>query len=258
MIRSIGIALLMVVCTGAQQSVGPIPRQTILAELVAANRILANEGVIDSYGHVSMRDPGNPGSFFLSRDVPPGNVSAADILQYDLDGNAIAAGNASSYSERFIHSEIYRARPDVMAVVHTHSHEVIPFAATGIPLQPLFHMAAFLGAGIPVFDPRDAGSSGDLSVRSPAMGKSLAATLGAKPGLLMRGHGMVLVGPNLHVAVARSYYMNANAQLQIQSVQLGGTSKVHYLDADETMKAGPVDNYERAWAWWKQRAEKGK
>jgi len=238
----------------AQQHV-PVSRQTIFAELVLANHILSQQGVIDAYGHVSVRDPGSPNFFFLTRNIAPGNAAAADILQYDLDGNAIAAGNAASYSERYIHAEIYRARPDVMAIVHTHSQEVIPFSVTGVPLRPVFHMAAFLGAGAPVFDPRDAGSPGDLSVRSPTMGKALAAALGRKSVVLMRGHGAVAVGLNLHIAVARAYYMNANARLQNQAMQLGG-DKVHYLDADEAALAGPVDHYERSWSWWKQEAEK--
>jgi ribulose-5-phosphate 4-epimerase/fuculose-1-phosphate aldolase len=239
--------------TVSSQVMAPPPsRQAVIAELVTANHILSNEGVIDAYGHVSVRDPSNPNFFFLSRNVAPGSVAATDVLPYDLDGNAIAAGNAASYSERYIHSEVYRARPDVMAIVHTHSQEIIPFSVTGVPLQPIFHMAAFLGAGIPVFEPRDAGSSGDLSVRSPQTGKALAGVLANKPGLLMRGHGAVLVGNNLHIAVARAYYLNANARLQQQAIQLG-SGKVRYLDPDETVRASPADNYERAWAWWKDR-----
>src|SRR5215470_20114985 len=150
----------------------------VIEELVTANHILANEDVLDGYGHVSVRNPSNPNHYFLARAGAPGLVTAADITEYDLDSVAVSNAAGAGYTERFIHGEIYKARPEVMAVVHCHCPEVIPFANTGVPLQPMHHMGFFIGQGVPVFDIRKAAGETDILIRSPALGKALAETLG--------------------------------------------------------------------------------
>ena len=160
-----------------------------LEELVAANRILAEHGVIDAYGHVSVRSPDNPHRYYLARSIAPETAQVEDILEYDLDSNPIDAQGRESVRERFIHGEIYRARPDVMSVVHNHSPSVIPFSVTGVPMKALFHMASFIGDGLPNFEIRKVKKGSDLLVSDPKLGKALAKTLGKSPATLMRGHG---------------------------------------------------------------------
>ena len=223
----------------------------VIEELVTANRILANEGVLDAYGHVSMRDPANSNHYFLARSMPPSLVAAADIVEYDLDSKPMGANPPAGYQERFIHGEIYRKRPDVMAIVHCHAPEVIPFSASSVPLRPISHMAAFLGEGVPVFEIRKTGGMTDMLIKTPELGKALAETLGQKPAALMRGHGAVVVAETLHAAVGRAYYMNMDAKLQEQAILLGG--KVTYLEGEEARKTAPQDGFERAWAFWKQK-----
>ncbi len=221
--------------------------KNVIDELVLANHILANEGVLDGYGHVSVRDPANPNHYFLAKAGAPSLVTAADITEYDLDSKPVTNASATGYTERFIHGEIYKARTDVMAVVHCHCPEVIPFANTAVPLQPMHHMGSFIGAGVPVFEIRNAGGETDMLIRTPALGRALAQTLADKSAVLMRGHGAAIAAPSLHIVVGRSYYLNLNARLQMQAMQLGG--KVSYLDSEESKKA--VIDYERSWDSWK-------
>ena len=220
-------------------------------ELVLANHILANEGVLDAYGHVSIRDPNNPQHFWLARHMAAGTVTASDIIEYDLDSKPVSGDPATGYTERFIHGEIYRARPDVKAIIHCHSPELIPFGVSSVLLRPVFHMAGFLEEPVPVFEIRNAGGMTDMLIRNPELGKALAQTLGSKPAALMRGHGAVVVADALHVVVGRAYYMNMNARLQWQAITLGGS--VTYLDPEEAKKAGAQDGFERAWDYWKRR-----
>jgi ribulose-5-phosphate 4-epimerase/fuculose-1-phosphate aldolase len=220
----------------------------LIEELVTANHILANEDVLDGYGHVSVRSPSNPNHYFLARAGAPGLVTAADITEYDLDSAAVSNTGGTGYTERFIHGEIYKARPEIMAVVHCHCPEVIPFANTGVPLQPMHHMGFFIGQGVPVFDIRKAAGETDILIRTTALGKALAGTLGGGTAVLMRGHGAAIAATSLHVVVAMSYYLNLNARLQYQAMQLGDR-KVTYLDAEESKKA--VQDYERSWDYWK-------
>jgi len=229
----------------------PDARAKAIADVVAANHILADQNVVDGFGHVSIRDPSDPNKFLMARSMAPEMVTAADVLVHDLDGNTPAPGNIKLYLERFIHGEIYRARPDVNAIVHCHSPSLIPFGATSIALHPLYHMSAFLGPGVPVFEIRKAaGGSSDMLVRTPELGKALAQTLGTKPAALMRGHGAVIVGRDVQQAVFRSVYTELNARLQSQAMALG--SKVIYLDADEAKKAEETNNGNigRAWDLW--------
>jgi len=228
--------------------------RVLVDELVLANRVLAHEiGVLDAYGHVSVRDTRNPNRYYLSRAISAGMVTAADIIEYDLDSKPVSGEPSAGYTERFIHGEIYRARPDVMAIVHCHSPDLIPFSASSVPLRPIYHMAGFLEEPVPIFEIRAAAGLTDMLIRNPELGKALAQTLGPKPAALMRGHGAVVVAPSLHVVVGRAYYMNMNARLQREAILLGGTVK--YLDAEEAQKTGAQDGFERAWDYWKHRVK---
>ena len=249
-LKTLGAALFIVTAVVSVRSQAPTPptRQAIIDELVIANHILANEGVLDGYGHVSVRSPQNRDHYFLARAGAPALVTAADIVEYDFDSNVIGGSSAAGYMERFIHGEIYRARPDVMAVVHCHCLEVIPFADTGVPLRPMYHMGYFIGEGVPLFDNRTGFGVTDMLIGNPALGKALAAALGKSSAALLRGHGAVVAATSLHLVVGEAYYLNLNARLQYQAMQLGG-GKVTYLDPEEARKA--EQNYERSWDAWK-------
>ena len=229
-----------------------------LEDLVAANRILAAHGVIDAYGHVSIRSPGNPGRYFVARAIAPETVQLEDLLEYDLDSNALDVRGPNltteSVSERFIHGEIYRARPDVMAVVHNHSPSVVPFSVAGVPMRALFHMAAFVGEGLPNFEIRKVQKGSDLLVKTPKLGQALAKTLGGKPAALMRGHGAVVVGENLPRAVGRSVYLELSARMQMQALLLSRGRKITYLDKAEVKASMPIQDYKRAWPLWREKA----
>lgn len=227
--------------------------KALLDDLVSANHILVNEGVFDGFGHVSVRHESRPDRFLISRSLPPSMVQAGDILECDLDGNVHDAQDRKSYLERFIHSAVYKARPDVVAVIHSHSPAIIPFGVTGARLRPICHMSGFLGSVTPVFEIRDAvGESSDMLIRNQALGESLAATLGQSAVALMRGHGSVTVGKSLPQAVFRAIYTEANARLQAQSMMLG---EVTYLSDDEAFNSSEVNDQqiERPWQLWKQK-----
>jgi HCOMODA/2-hydroxy-3-carboxy-muconic semialdehyde decarboxylase len=234
-------------------SAGP-PDPKLIEDLVAASRILADQGVVDGYGHVSVRHDRDPNRYLMSRSLAPELVTAADVMEFDLDSQPIDARGRTTFLERFIHGEIYKARPDVRAVVHNHSPSVIPFGVTTAPLRPLYHMSAFLSGGVPVYDIRTtSGQMTDMLVRDGAKGKALAQVLGDRPVALMRGHGAVVVGPNVQVAVFRSVYTEMNARLQAQAMALGGP--VTYLDPEEARQAeasvgGTVG---RPWELWKRK-----
>lgn len=237
--------------SGPVSTQGLVPdRRAVITDLVTANRILANEGILDGYGHVSVRSSGGTGRYFLAAAKAPALVTAADIVEYSLDSVPFTPTAATGYTERFIHGEIYRARPDVMAIVHCHCPEVIPFAATTAPMRPMYHMAFFVGEGVPVFEIRKAGGVSDMLVRTPELGAALARTLGPRSAALMRGHGAVIAAPSLHQVVGRAYYLNLNARLQLQAMQLGG-KQIAYLDAEEAKNA--TQDYERSWEFWKSR-----
>jgi ribulose-5-phosphate 4-epimerase/fuculose-1-phosphate aldolase len=225
----------------------------LIEDIVIGSRILADFGVLDGFGHVSARHPTNPNHFLMSRSLAPALVSADDIMEFDLDGNAVDARGRSLFLERFIHSEIYKARPDVMSVVHSHSPGVIPFSVSQVPLRPMYHNPSFLAAGVPVWDIRKDFGETDMLVRDPALGKSLAQTLGDKPVVLMRGHGDVAVGPSVKMAVFRAYYTDVNARLQSQAISLGGD--INYLTPGEGAKADQVNFVviDRIWNLWKMR-----
>jgi len=229
----------------------------LVEDLVLGSRILAEFGVVDAFGHVSARSPANPQHFLMSRSLAPALVTPEDIMEFDQDGNAVDARGRQVFLERFIHAEIYRARPDVMGIVHAHSPGVVPFSVSKTPLRPLFHNTAFLAAGVPVWDiARDFGVT-NMLVADNAKGKSLAATLGDKSVVLMRGHGDVTVGPNVRIAVFRAYYTDVNARLQAQAIGLG--SEIAYLSPEEGAKADQVNFavLDRVWNLWKQKVQAG-
>ena len=225
----------------------------LIEDIVIGSRVLADFGVLDGFGHVSARDPKNPNHFLMSRSLAPALVTADDIMEFDLDGNAVDARGRTVFLERFIHSEIYKARPDVMSVVHTHSPGVVPFTVSQVPLRPMYHNAAFLAAGAPVWDIRKDFGETDMLVRDPARGKSLAERLGDNSVVLMRGHGDVTVGPSVKMAVFRAYYTDVNARLQSQAIALGGV--INYLTPGEGAKADTINFVvlDRIWNLWKMR-----
>jgi ribulose-5-phosphate 4-epimerase/fuculose-1-phosphate aldolase len=243
----------------AQAPASPIPGvdAALIEDLVIGSRILADFGVLDGFGHVSARHPTNPNRFLMARSLAPALVTADDIMEFDLDGNAVDARGRAVFLERFIHSEIYKMRPDVMSVVHAHSPGVIPFAVSSTPLRPLYHNPAFLAAGVPVWDiGKDFGAT-DMLVRNKEIGKSLALALGDKPVVLLRGHGDVTVGPTVKVAAFRAYYTEINARLQSTAIALGGDVK--YLTPEEGAKADATNLVviDRIWNLWKMRVVPG-
>jgi HCOMODA/2-hydroxy-3-carboxy-muconic semialdehyde decarboxylase len=249
------LAVLSSLAAPAQAQTSSIPgvEAALLDDIVTGSRVLADFGVLDGFGHVSARHPTNPNHFLMSRSLAPALVTADDIMEFDLDGNAVDARGRSLFLERFIHSEIYRARPDVMSVVHTHSPGVIPYTISQVPLRAVFHNAAFLAAGAPLWDIRKNFGETDMLVRNAAIGKDLALTLADKPVVLMRGHGDVTVGPSIKLAVFRAYYTDVNARLQSQAIALGG--EPNYLTPGEGAKADAVNLaiVDRIWNLWKMR-----
>jgi HCOMODA/2-hydroxy-3-carboxy-muconic semialdehyde decarboxylase len=240
------------------KAVEPPSEAELIDDVVTANRILFDQRVVDAFGHVSVRSSKRPDRFLLARNMAPALVTAGDILEFDLDGTPMAASAPSIYLERFIHAEIFRARPDVMAVVHSHSPAIIPFTvATGVGLKPVCHVSAFLGMvedQIPVFEIRTtAGASSDMLIRSTQLGAALAKSLGSSPVVLMRGHGSTAVGASLRQAVYRAVYTEVNARLQSEALRLG---PVTYLTEGESVNASKANDSQlnRAWDFWKMRA----
>ncbi len=225
-------------------------------DLATASRILADQGVVDAFGHVSMRDPNNPRHFWMSRSLAPALTTPADIMEFDEDSNPVDARGRTPFLERFIHGEIYRKRPDAMAVVHSHSPAVIPFGVTKTPMVAMFHNAAFLAGGAPVFDIREKFGETNMLVSNSAIGAALADKLGDRPVALMRGHGDVVVAPTLPLAVFRAVYTEVDARLQLQAATLGGP--IAALSPGEGEKADKVNAQivERAWDLWKRRVAK--
>ncbi len=242
---------------GQQAARETASRESLVDDVVTANHILAAQEIVDAFGHVSVRVAPGAGRYLISRSIAPAQVTAADIMELDLDSKPIVVAGASdkrtSYRERFIHGEIYRIRPDVMSVVHCHAPALIPFGIAKIPLRPVYHNSSFIGEGVPVFEIREAGGDTDMLVSTPELGRALAKALGNKPAVLMRGHGAVIVGKNIIEAVARSVYLEVNARVQAQAMSMG--ARVTYLDEGEVKKRSEdPDPYGRAWELWKHQA----
>jgi ribulose-5-phosphate 4-epimerase/fuculose-1-phosphate aldolase len=234
-------------------SAGPLA-PALLDDLVAANRILFDQGVVDGFGHVSVRHDKDPNRYMLSRSMAPALVTRDDILEYDLDSTPVDPRGRISYLERFIHGELYKARPDVIAIVHSHSPAVIPFADTAVPLRPMNHIAGFLGAGVPIFEIRDtAGPATDMLIRNPSLGHALAATMGTHSVALMRGHGSVAAAQSIRHVVFRAVYTEVNARTQAEAMKLGTPT---FLSAEEAAAATKTNDglVDRPWELWRQRA----
>lgn len=228
------------------------PAAELVDKLVYANRILYDQGIVDGLGHASVRHDSVPGAFLLSCNRAPGMVRRRDITCYDYDGNALSENAERPYLERFIHGEIYRARPDVVAVVHSHSASVIPFAITRNALKPVYHMAGFLGEGSAHFEIREAGGNTDMLIRSSYLGAALARSLGGHSCVLMRGHGSTVVGTSLEQAVYRAIYAETNAKLQLAAQGLG---EISFLNREEAQLSSDMNDGQipRSWNLWIQR-----
>jgi len=222
----------------------------LVEDLVYANRILYDQGVVDGFGHVSVRSDKDPKRFLLARSMAPALVTSADILEFDLNGELVEARGRAVYIERFIHAAIYRARPDVKAVVHSHSPAIIPFGVTGTALRPVDHMSAFLGAGAPIFEIREAGGVTDMLIRDNKLADALARKLGDNPVVLLRGHGSVVVGSSIPQVVFRAIYTEVNARIEAEALRLG---PVNFLTPEEAAKASAAmeSQLPRSWELWK-------
>lgn len=237
--------------TPKNKSAGPISKEQ-MEDLVASSLILAREGILDAFGHVSMRHPADPGRYLLSRNLAPELVTAADIVEYDLDSEPVDTNAPRGFLERYIHGEIYKARPDVNSVIHTHSPSVVPFGITKTVMQPVYHMSGFLGRGVPVYDIRkESGRMTDILIREPGHGRDLARVLADKPMALMRGHGNVVVAGDVKVATYRAVYTEMNARLQMQAILCGGP--IEFLAPEEAFltEATIEGQIHRPWDLWK-------
>jgi ribulose-5-phosphate 4-epimerase/fuculose-1-phosphate aldolase len=254
-VLAIGLVLGSTAALAQPKSVGtPDPR--LVEDLVAANRVLVELGVLDGFGHVSVRHDKDANRYLMSRSMAPALVKADDILEFDLENVAVDAKGQAVFLERFIHGEIYKARPDVKAVVHSHSPSVIPFGVSKTRLKPIYHMSSFMGVDVPVFEIRDvAGPASDLLVRNAGLGTALAKALSDKTVVLMRGHGSVTVGTSIPQVVFRAYYAEMNARLQSEAMRLG---EVTYLTAEEAAAAAKTNDGQvmRPWELWKRKAMK--
>jgi HCOMODA/2-hydroxy-3-carboxy-muconic semialdehyde decarboxylase len=230
---------------------------TAIDELVIANRIVASEKVCDAFGHVSIRHPEDPKKFLLSRGRAPELIEASDIMQFHLDGTTFA-GSGKPYLERFIHGAIYEQRPDVQAIVHSHSYSVVPFSVSGERLRPIMHVCATIGADVPVWDPQDVFGDTDLLVANMEQGRDLAKALGARTSVLMRGHGSTVAGGSLREAVYAAVMLEVNAQLQLKAQSMGAVKFLTPGEIDNIrarqLKGRPGEGFDRAWQYWLRHA----
>jgi len=260
----LAVAAITVVLAGqtAKPTQAPAGNGTLLDDLVVANRILANENILDGLGHVSVRSLQRPDHFFLSRDLAPGLVTAADLVEYDLDGNPVNPKAPQGYRERFLHGAIFKARPDVNAIVHSHMPSVLPFTDVTTPLRPMYHMASFLLDGAPVFEVRTVQGQIGMLIDNNKVGAALAQTLGKRTVALIRGHGAVIVGTTIPDVVQNAIFLDVNARVQSQAVALGGN--IAYMTPADVAGGNPNPQppappgtpgyYTRSWLIWKAKA----
>jgi ribulose-5-phosphate 4-epimerase/fuculose-1-phosphate aldolase len=225
-----------------------------LDELVTANRILACEGVVDSFGHVSIRRPDRPDRYVLSRARAPECIEVEDLMEFTCDGTPVDPAGRKPYAERFIHAAVYEARPEVQAVVHHHSPSVIPFGVTGAQLSPVMHMCAGIGTRIPTWDSRASFGDTNLLVTNMEMARELAASLGHRPVILMRGHGCVVAGTSLREVIFNSIYLQLNADLQMKASGLGEITFLSEGEVAAVLRTRSSFTFERAWELWCRRA----
>ena len=225
----------------------------IIADLAAAARILAARGVVDGFGHVSMRHPSAPDRYLMAKSIAPALVKPADIIEYTLDSDPCEDLGRGSFLERFIHGEIYKMRPDVNAVVHSHSPSVIPFGLVKNQMKAMFHNAAFLATGVPIFDIRRSFGMTDMLVCDCAKGLALAETLEDKHVALMRAHGSVATGDSLQTAVFRAVYTEVNARIQLSAISIAKDGGIEALEAEEGILADEINKTAgmRAWNLWR-------
>jgi HCOMODA/2-hydroxy-3-carboxy-muconic semialdehyde decarboxylase len=235
----------------AKTSAGPVD-SALIDDLVAASHILAHHGVLDAWGHVSMRHPKDPQRYLISRARAPALVKAEDIMELDLDSNPVAGDDRRMFLERYIHGEAYKARPDVHAVVHSHSPTVIPFSVTEEPLRAVSSVASFLACGCPVFEIREPGITKGLLVTTIKQGAALAKVLGDKPVALLRGHGNIVVAPDIPRVVHRALYTEVNAR-QL-STALSFRKPIKYIELDEVLDPQRLGD---SWEVWKREAAMG-
>lgn len=226
----------------------------LLEDLVTANRILAHEGVVDSFGHVSLRHPDNPQRYLLSRSRAPAQIETGDIMEFTLEGDPVDARGRRPYLERFIHGSAYEMRPNVMCVIHNHSPSVIPFGATGRKLQPIMHMCATIGHEVPIWDQHDKFGDTNLLVESMEMGRDLTKRLGKGRTALMRGHGAVVVGKDLRATVYTAVYLELAAKLAMQAMAMGNVKYLTPGEVDKVAETTTPANVNRAWENWCRRA----
>jgi ribulose-5-phosphate 4-epimerase/fuculose-1-phosphate aldolase len=230
-----------------------IPNES-LEELVTANRILAREGVVDSFGHVSIRHPGLPDRFVMSRARAPECIEVDDLMEFTLEGQPIDGAGRKAYAERFIHGAVYEARIEISAVVHNHSPSLIPFGVTATPLRPIMHMCASMGIEVPTWDSRTQFGDTNLLVTNMEMARDLAATLGTRSVALMRGHGCVVAGASLREVVFNSVYLELNADLQMKAASLGTITFLSHGEVEAVLSTRSSFTFERAWEYWCRRA----
>jgi len=226
----------------------------IIEELVTANRILAHEGIVDSFGHVSARHPERKDRFLLSRARAPERIEAADIMEFTLEGDAVDARGRKPYLERFIHGALFEARPEINCVVHNHSPSTIPFGVTGKKMRPLLHMCASIGHNVPLWDSQKKFGDTDLLVSNMAMGRDLAKAVGKGRSALMRGHGAVVVGTSIRQAIWIAIYLELNAKLQMQAMSMGAIKYLTNGEVDAIIGRQKAFSYNRAWENWCIRA----
>jgi HCOMODA/2-hydroxy-3-carboxy-muconic semialdehyde decarboxylase len=235
----------------------PTERDDARTQLARANRILAREGVLDAFGHVSLRHPTDPQRYLLSRSRGPELVQPDDILEFTLDSEPVNPPSARLYSERVIHGEIFKARPEVMAVCHHHAASILPFCVTGAAMKPVNHLGATMGLRVPLWDSRDEFGNTNLLVVKPEEGASLARALGRNWTVLMRRHGATVAGRSLQECVFRCIYTAVNARIQIEALLLGGFEALNEeeteLAGDANLQPGPIG---RAWEYWSARLDK--
>jgi ribulose-5-phosphate 4-epimerase/fuculose-1-phosphate aldolase len=226
------------------------PDPELVKDVAYANRILYDRGVLDAYGHVSVRHDKNPKRFLMARNMAPALVTTGDVLEHDLEGEPIVPG-IRPYLERFLHAAIYRAQPDVIAIVHSHSPSLIHFGVTNTALRPICHMGGFLGEGAPIFEIREAGGMTDMLISNNSLGDALARTMGNSPAAILRGHGSVVTGNSIMQAVWRAVFAEVNARLQLESIRLG---PINFLMPEEAKKASDLNDSQmpRAWNLWKR------
>jgi len=227
----------------------------LVEDLVYANRILYDQEVLDGFGHVSARSDKDPSHFLLARSMAPGLVTAGDIMEFDRDGEPVDARGRNAYVERYIHAAIYRVRPDVKAIVHSHSPDIIPYGVTGTTLRPVYHVSAFLRLGAPIFDTHEGFGDTDMLIRDNKLGDALAKVLGNSGIALIRGHGFVAVADSTPVAVYRAIYTQLNARVQAEAMKLGS---IKFLTPEEAIKAQAITEATvgRPWELWKSRIGK--